>query len=73
MKNKFTRKQINNFKSYERVRASGAYNMYDPQARQAAGLTLEEYTTVMMNYSALKEVTGDFNADEYLLKQTDHS
>lgn len=75
MKNKtaFTVKQINNFKSYEIVRKSGAYNMFSPQARLSTGLTKDEYLFVMENYSDLKDATGAFDADSYLLKQTDKS
>ena len=73
IKESFTKKEINNYKSYESVRKSGAYNMFDSRAHLSSGLTKEEYLFVMENYSALKEATESFDADEYLLKQTDHS
>jgi len=73
MKNKFTTKEINNYKSYEIVRKSGAYNMFSSQARLSSGLTKDEYLFVMENYAELKEAAGAFDADNYLLKQTDHS
>ena len=69
----FTKKQINQFKSYERVRKGGHYNMFSSQARTATGLTKEEYLFVMENYSELKEASNACAADEMLLKQTDHS
>lgn len=69
----FTSKQINAFKNYEIIRKSGHYNMFDPRARLSTGLTKEDYIFVMENYSALKEAAVNFNADEYLLKQIDHS
>jgi hypothetical protein len=73
MENKatYTNKQINNYKSYEIIRRSGAYNMFSPQARLSTGLTKEEYLFVMDNYSELKEAAEAFDADGYLLKQTD--
>jgi hypothetical protein len=75
MKNKttFNKEQIKNYKSYEIIRKSGAYNMFSPQARLSTGLTKDEYLFVMENYSELKDATEAVNADEYLLKQTDKS
>jgi len=73
IKESFTKKEINNYKSYESVRRSGAYNMFDSRARLSSGLTKEEYLFVMENYSSLKEATESFDADNYLCKQTDHS
>ena len=73
MKNKFTKKDINNFKSYEIIRKSGTYNMFSFQARLASGLSQDEYRFVMENYGDLKEAAGAFDADSFLLKQTDHS
>lgn len=46
--------RIADFRNYEAVRASGAYNMFDPRARDASGLTREEFLFVMDNFSALK-------------------
>ena len=51
---KFTEEQIKNWRAYERVRAGGKWNMFDPQARRAAKLSDQEYAFVMKNYSALK-------------------
>lgn len=75
MKNEitFTKKQINNYKSYEIIRTSGIYNMFSPQARLSTGLTKEEYLFVMSNYKELKDVSEAFDADSYLLKQCDHN
>jgi hypothetical protein len=36
---KFTDREIEAFRKYERVRQSGAYNMFDPRARAMAGLS----------------------------------
>lgn len=72
-KNTFTKSQINQFKSYESVRKSGHYNMFDSRARLASGLTKEEYLFVMENYRELKDAADSFTADEYLLNQVDHN
>lgn len=50
----FTQAQIATWVAYEAVRAEGDYNMFDPRARQLTGLTKDEYTFVMTNFSALK-------------------
>lgn len=69
----FAKRQLNQFKSYERVRKDGHYNMFDSRARLATGLTKDEYLFVMENYSELKEASAAQAADEMLLKQTDKS
>lgn len=51
----FTTQQIKNFKAYERVRASGKFNMFDPRAQQAASLNRNDFMFVLENYSGLKE------------------
>jgi len=69
----YTKNQINDYRAYEKVRKSGRYNMFSPQARMAAMLTKEEHLFVMENYSALKEASEATAADEMLLNQVDHS
>jgi hypothetical protein len=74
MKNKtFNKSEINNYKAYEIIRKTGAYNMFSPQARLSTGLTKDEYLFVMENYSELKDAAEGFDADNYLLKQVDKS
>lgn len=51
----FTPEQITHWKRYEKVRRSGRWNMFDPRARQATGLSDEEYSFVLENFSELKE------------------
>ena len=51
----FTPGDIRAWKAYEKVRASGRFNMYDPRARRETGLNDEKYSFVMSNYSELKE------------------
>ena len=53
----FTKAQLENWKAYENVRKAGRWNMLAPQARQATGLTSEQYAFVMDNYTELKEAT----------------
>jgi len=50
----FTAKQLQDFKAYRKVQMGGKWNMFDPQARRATGLSESEYVFVMKNYSALK-------------------
>lgn len=69
----FTKNQIEQYKSYEIVRNSGEYNMFDTRARLASGLTKDQYLFVMNNYSELREAADSFNADSYLLNQCDKS
>ena len=54
MTTEFTQSQLATWVAYEAVRAEGEYNMLDQRARIAAGLTIEEYNFVRINYSALK-------------------
>lgn len=51
---RFTQQEIDNWKEYERVRAKGDYNMFDPNARYATGLSRADYGFAMDNYSELK-------------------
>jgi len=51
---KFTKQQLADFKAYVRVQRGGRYNMLDPRARQAAGLSQEAYVFVIDNYEALE-------------------
>jgi hypothetical protein len=55
----FTEQQIDDWHEYESVRQSGAYNMFDPRARKASGLTAAQYSFVMQNYSALKKAASE--------------
>jgi hypothetical protein len=52
---KFTKKQIKDWKAYEKVRSGGRYNMFDPRAKIAAGLCREDYLFVMAHYEKLRE------------------
>ena len=43
------------FKSYERVRVGGKWNMFDPRAESASGLDKDTYLGVLSNYNALMQ------------------
>ena len=50
----FSAEQVDNWHAYEEVRASGRFNMFDPNARALTGLSREEYMFTLKNYSGLK-------------------
>lgn len=58
----FTQAQIATWVAYEAVRERGRYNMYDPRALQATGLTRDEYVFVMDNFDALKQAATAMGA-----------
>ena len=41
------------FRAYEKVRARGRWNMFDPMAKRATGLDNETYIGVMRYYTEL--------------------
>ena len=43
------------FRSYERVRVRGKFNMWDRRAESASGLDTDTYLGVLSNYEALME------------------
>ena len=47
------------FDEYKEVQMSGAYNMFDPQARAMTNLSKEEWVTIMQEYEKLDEAWGD--------------
>lgn len=56
---KFTPEEVKNFLAYEKVRKSGRFNMFDPNARALTGLDKSEYVFVMKNYDVLKKHTEE--------------
>lgn len=54
----FTRRQIADWRAFEKVRQRGAWNMFSREAREAAGLRREECLFVMRHYTALKEAAA---------------
>jgi len=55
MDTQFTEQQLKNWRAFEDVRSGGYYNMFDPRARQATGLSSEDYVFVTRNFSELKK------------------
>jgi hypothetical protein len=51
----FTAKQLQDFKAYRKVQLGGKWNMFDPRATRATGLSESEYIFVMKNYVKLRE------------------
>ena len=49
----FNHDQFSDWRTYERVRARGRFNMFDPRARRETGLSAKRYSFVMQNYSQL--------------------
>jgi hypothetical protein len=49
-----TTEQIEDWESFEEIRATNRFNMFDPAARIATGLTREQFLFCMANYDALK-------------------
>lgn len=54
---RFTEQEIKNFRIYEKIRSKGRYNMLDPRARMAAGLSREEFFFCITNYDLLASHT----------------
>lgn len=50
----FTAEQLENYAAYEKVRQSGRFNMLDPRAMRASGLSEAEYVFVLDNFNALR-------------------
>lgn len=50
----FTAQELKNFRAYVKVQRSQRFNMLDPRAAQAAGLTREEVVFIIDNYAALE-------------------
>ena len=54
MSTSFTPQQLKDFAKYVRVQKSGQYNMFDPRARTATGLSRKQFLFVMDNYMGLQ-------------------
>lgn len=47
------------FKKYVQVQKSGLWNMFDPRAMKATGLSKDTYFSVMENYTKLSKMYPD--------------
>ena len=73
MSKQFTPDQIQDYIDFGDVRSRGAYNMFDPRARQITGLSREDYIFVMKNYLALEaqHAAEQQAEDAHILAQAD--
>ena len=46
------------FEAYVSVQETGMFNMFDPRAREAAGLGKAEYMSIIKNYDKLETKYG---------------
>ena len=54
----FTKRQVADWRAYEKVRASGKWNMWDVAAQKASGLRRADYLFCIQHYTALKEAAA---------------
>jgi hypothetical protein len=55
----FTKSQLDNYVTYERIRAIGAFNMFDPRARNMSGMSSKEWVFCIEHYNDLKKAVGE--------------
>ena len=53
--NRYSDRDIVDWRTYERVRLTGHYNMFDPRVREMTGLTRERYIFILENYSGIQD------------------
>ena len=53
------------FLEYEKIRQEGRYNMFDPKAREVAGLSKEKWFEIIRQYNQLyNKHKGEINGKE---------
>ena len=52
---RFSDRDIVDWRSYERVRLTGRFNMFDPRAREMTGMTRERYIFILEQYSNIQD------------------
>ncbi len=52
---RFSDRDIVDWRSYERVRLTGRFNMFDPNAREMTGMTKERYIFILEQYSNIQD------------------
>jgi hypothetical protein len=55
MTNKFSERQLSNWRKYEEIRIDGLFNMLDPRARELTGISRSEWVFCMDHYAELKQ------------------
>jgi hypothetical protein len=56
----FTAADLNAFRAYVKVQKSGRFNMLDPRAASAAGLSRDQMVFVMSNYNELQTAHREY-------------
>ncbi len=51
----YSENQIRNWQIYERIRQSGMFNMFDPQARRMTTMSISEWLFCMEHYKGLRD------------------
>ena len=59
----FTAQQIEDWKAFAQVQASGKYNMLSGSARDAVGIGEVRYGFVIENYEALKHAAKQYKSE----------
>lgn len=60
MTDKFSPSQLDNWRTYESIRAIGVFNMFDPRARELTKMSKSEWVFCMEHYAELKQAaTGE--------------
>lgn len=54
----------NDFLEFEEVRESGAYNMFDPRAREMTDLSRAQWVTIMRDYDKFNDAWSNNETDE---------
>jgi hypothetical protein len=52
---RYSDRDIIDWRTYERVRLCGTYNMFDPRAIDMTGLTRERYIFILENYCSIQD------------------
>lgn len=52
---KYTHRQLDNWRTYERIRKSGEFNMFDPRAQAITDMSSSEWVFCMEHYDDLKQ------------------
>ena len=55
MNNRFSDRDIVDWRNYERIRLTGKFNMFDPRAREIVGLSKERYIFILEHYSNIQD------------------
>jgi hypothetical protein len=52
---RYTEQQLENWRTYERIREEGMFNMFDPRARDMTNMSSSEWTFCITHYADLKQ------------------